>query len=242
MHISNEQLETYRRQGFLIVENFLQAEEREAALDGFFTLFSPAYDEYVAANRKNETPHQFLFPWDHSGLNHVTTHPDLNYADDFMNLACFYCFDDVATESAPNTVIDRSWVGFTRHYRPWDGGRTFTYKSGASTAAMTRFLVEASPRQRELLGFRHRVIRCGPPLLSRAWRNGTPVLIPNPTTLQEVTHESSEKNSRHRVGSSACGTLPVLGPGRPPGRRRRRRSKRRATARIHGAESGRPAD
>ncbi|HCL27336.1 MAG TPA: hypothetical protein DIC52_02735 [Candidatus Latescibacteria bacterium] len=75
MHISNEQLETYRRQGFLIVENFLQAEEREAALDGFFTLFSPAYDEYVAANRKNETPHQFLFPWDHSGLNHVTTHP-----------------------------------------------------------------------------------------------------------------------------------------------------------------------
>ncbi len=126
MHISNEQLETYRRQGFLIVENFLQAEEREAA--------------------------------------------------------------------------------------------------------MTRFLVEASPRQRKLLGF--------PPPGDPLW---TPGFDPNPTTLQEVTHESSEKNSRHRVGSSACGTLPVLGPGRPPGRRRRR-SKRRATARIHGAESGRPAD
>ncbi len=45
------------------------------------------------------------------------------------------------------------WVGFTRKDRPWDGGRTFTYKSGAQDAAMNRFMAEATPRQRELLGF-----------------------------------------------------------------------------------------
>ena len=41
MHISDEQLDTYRRQGFLIVENFLTEEERRAALDGFYSLFAP---------------------------------------------------------------------------------------------------------------------------------------------------------------------------------------------------------
>ena len=45
------------------------------------------------------------------------------------------------------------WVGFTRKDRPWDGARTFTYKSGASPEAMRRFIAEATPRQRELLGF-----------------------------------------------------------------------------------------
>ena len=41
----------------------------------------------------------------------------------------------------------------TRKDRPWDGARTSTYKSGAGSEAMRRFLVEATPRQRELLGF-----------------------------------------------------------------------------------------
>ena len=238
MHITDEQLETYRRQGYLIIENFLSPAERDAALDGFFTHFSPPYDEYVAAGRQNNTPKQFLFPWDHSGLNHVTTHPDLidaaerlldtreirlceghlgmKYAgdehwvdfhidygnntlgplmapDDFMNLACFYCFDEVTADLAPIRMVPNGrpdeeavpmvvpggsvclysvftrhaashftgarghrpamWVGFTRKDRPWDGGRTFTYKSGASGEAMKRFMAEASPRQRELLGF-----------------------------------------------------------------------------------------
>ena len=44
------------------------------------------------------------------------------------------------------------WVGFTRKDRPWDGGRTFTYKSGAQGAAMNRFMAEATPRQRETAG------------------------------------------------------------------------------------------
>jgi hypothetical protein len=45
------------------------------------------------------------------------------------------------------------WVGFNRKDRPWDGARTFTYKSAAIGKAMNRFMAEASPRQRELLGF-----------------------------------------------------------------------------------------
>ena len=238
MHITDDQLTTYRKQGFLIVENFLTDEERAAALDGFFTLFAPRFEDFVAAGRQNHTPRQGLFPWDHSGLNHVAVHPDLvsaaervlgtreirldeghlgmKYAgeehwtafhidygnntlgpiiepDDFMHLACFYCFDDVDATTAPIRMVPNGrpdeesvpmivpggsvclysiytrhtasdftgtsghrpvmWVGFTRKDRPWDGARTFTYKSGASTAAMSRFMAEATPRQRELLGF-----------------------------------------------------------------------------------------
>ena len=151
MFVTDDQLAIYRRQGFLIVENFLTKEEQQAALDGFFTFFAPPYDAYVEAGRKNETPGQVLFPWDHSGLNHVTVHPDLisaaervlatreislceghlgmkyageeskewfhiDYgnntlgplleADDFMNLVCFYCFDDVEEGMAPIRMVD----------------------------------------------------------------------------------------------------------------------------------------
>ena len=206
--------------------------------DGFFSLFAPPYQEYLAAGRQNLTPRQALFPWDHSGLNHVTVHPDLvsaaervlgtreirldeghlgmKYAgeqhwtdfhidygnntlgpviepDDFMHLACFYCFEDVDAGSAPIRMVPNGrpdheavpmivpggsvclysiytrhaasdftgatghrpvmWVGFTRKDRPWDGARTFTYKSGASDEAMRRFMAEATPRDAGLLGF-----------------------------------------------------------------------------------------
>ena len=77
MFITDEQLAIYRRQGFLIIENFLTKDEQQAALDGFFTFFAPPYGAYVAAGRENKTQGQRLFPWDHSGLNHVTVHPDL---------------------------------------------------------------------------------------------------------------------------------------------------------------------
>jgi len=222
----------------VIIENFLTSQERQAALEGFYTFFAPPYDEYVAAGRKNNTPKQFLFPWDHSGLNHVSVHPELvdaaerilwtreirlceahlgmKYAgeehgmsfhidygnntlgplmepDDFMNLVIFYCFDDVEADMAPIRMVPNGspeseavpmvvpggsiclysvftrhsaspflkieghrpvmWVGFTRKDRPWDGARSFTYKSGANGAAMQRFMAEATPRQRELLGF-----------------------------------------------------------------------------------------
>ena len=113
--------------------------------------------------------------------------------DDFMNLSCFYCFDDVEEDMAPIRMVPNGrpdqeaipmvvpagsvclysvftrhaasdfvaarghrpvmWVGFTRKDRPWDGGRSFTYKSGASGEAMGRLMAESTPRQRELLGF-----------------------------------------------------------------------------------------
>ncbi|NKB68155.1 MAG: hypothetical protein GKR89_13920 [Candidatus Latescibacteria bacterium] len=238
MHITDEQIATYRQQGFVIIENFLTADEAEAARHGFFSLFAPPYDQYIAEGRQNNTPRQGLFPWDHTGLNHVTTHPDLidaaervlqtreirlceghlgmKYAgqehwhnfhidygnntlgplmepDDFMNLACFYCFDDVDAGLAPIRMVPNGrpdeeavpmivpggsvclysvftrhaaspftstkghrpamWVGFTRKDRLWDGGRSFSYKSGASYPGMARFIREASTRQLELLGF-----------------------------------------------------------------------------------------
>ena len=56
MHITDDQLDRYRRQGFLIIENFLTEQERSAALDGFFSRFAPPYQEYVAAGRNNLTP------------------------------------------------------------------------------------------------------------------------------------------------------------------------------------------
>lgn len=46
-----------------------------------------------------------------------------------------------------------AWIGFTRLDRPWDAARTFTYKSGASVTAMKKFIEEATPRQREIIGF-----------------------------------------------------------------------------------------
>ena len=42
VRLTDKQIETYREQGFLIVENFLTPEEREAALEGFFHFFSPS--------------------------------------------------------------------------------------------------------------------------------------------------------------------------------------------------------
>ncbi len=38
MHITDEQIATFKEQGFLIIENFLTREEKEAVLHGFFTL------------------------------------------------------------------------------------------------------------------------------------------------------------------------------------------------------------
>ena len=52
MHITDAQLATYKEQGFLIIKNFLSDDEREAALDGFFTLFAPPYDQYIAQGKK----------------------------------------------------------------------------------------------------------------------------------------------------------------------------------------------
>jgi hypothetical protein len=276
MRLTDEQIAQFKRDGFLLIENFLTEEERLTALDGFYKLYAPPYDEYVASGGKNETPQQMVFPWDHTGLNHVSTHPDIIDAaeriigtrgirlceshlgmkyyegkadqpapdsvkfikNDSTNgselykdikklastppglfhvdwdgnslgpfnyevnshLTFFYYFDDVKPGMAPiymtpygrpdseaipmvapgGSLVIYSmftshaasdfvvpghrpveWVAFSRNDRLWDGGRYFTYKNGVKFDGMKRFIVEASPRQLELIGF--------PPLGDPAW-------------------------------------------------------------------------
>ena len=55
--------------------------------------------------------------------------------------------------TAPTGYRANMWAIFSRKDRLWDGGRWFTYKGGVPYPQMTRFIVEASPRQLELLGF-----------------------------------------------------------------------------------------
>jgi hypothetical protein len=236
MRVSDEQIRTYRNQGFLIIPGFLTQAETDAALAGFHRLYAPSYDEWIASRKSNETPRQGLFPWDDSGLNHAATHPDIidaaeriigtreirlceahlgvKYAgdkdgfgyhidygnntlgpelekDDFCHPLFFYSFDEVTKGLAPIMMVPNGggapvpmicprgslciysiytshsaspftaargqrcvmWVGMSRRDRPWDGARTFTYKTGATEPAMSRFIREANPRQLELLGF-----------------------------------------------------------------------------------------
>jgi|HigsolmetaAR203D_1030402.scaffolds.fasta_scaffold09239_2 hypothetical protein len=77
MRITDEHLARFRRDGFVLVENFLTEEERKAALNGFHRWFAPSYEEWLAAGKRNTRPQQKVFPWDDSGLNHAMTHPDL---------------------------------------------------------------------------------------------------------------------------------------------------------------------
>jgi len=58
-------------------ENFLNKEERKAAAEGIYQWYAPTYKEWLAAGKQNNTQKQMVFPWDHSGLNHVMAHPDL---------------------------------------------------------------------------------------------------------------------------------------------------------------------
>lgn len=241
MRISDQAIETFKKQGYVVIENFLTKEEKTSALEGFYQYFAPPYETFIKNGNKNDTIQQSLFPWDHSGLNHAITHPDLidaaerimgtreirlseahlgmkyyqaktptstpgefhedywnntlgprQYPDDFQHIYFFYCFDDVKPGMAPILIVPNgksdggaeeiivpggsvaiysiftrhaaseftkpghrpaSWVGFSRKDRPWDGGRSFTYKGGATVKGMARFIVEASPRDLELIGF-----------------------------------------------------------------------------------------
>lgn len=77
MRITDEQIQFFKKNGFLIVENFLSEEERKQAAEGFYDWYAPPYEQWLAAGKQNNRPKQMVFPWDHSGLNHVMAHPDL---------------------------------------------------------------------------------------------------------------------------------------------------------------------
>jgi hypothetical protein len=239
MRLTDRDVQTFHEQGFVIIERFLSQAECDAALEGFHRLYAPPYEKWITNGRKNDTPGQSLFPFDHSGLNHIAAHPDMiaaserlmetreirladaqihiRYASDEKygcdyhvdygnnglgpererdntNLTFVFTFSDIKEGMAPTMMVPfgrpdseavpmiapagsvciysclatrhaaspftapeghrtNMWVCVSRKDRPWDGGRTFTYKGGADWKGMARFLAEAPPRQRELLGF-----------------------------------------------------------------------------------------
>jgi hypothetical protein len=74
--ITDADIATFRRRGFALVERVFTDDEVTAALEGVATIW-PTYDEFVAAGRVQPEKPQHLFPWDHSGLNAIVTHPEL---------------------------------------------------------------------------------------------------------------------------------------------------------------------
>lgn len=77
MRITDEQIKTLRKQGFVFVENFLSEEEQSAALEDFFNLYAPSYEDYIASGRDRSLIKNGNFPFDGSGLNYVASHPDI---------------------------------------------------------------------------------------------------------------------------------------------------------------------
>ncbi|KAI8579546.1 hypothetical protein K450DRAFT_280716 [Umbelopsis ramanniana AG] len=75
--ITDQQIEQWRRDGYVLIPNFLSKEEVEAARQGVFEWFSPSWDEYVAAGRKVNCPEIRTFPWNNSGLNQIVLNDDL---------------------------------------------------------------------------------------------------------------------------------------------------------------------
>ena len=75
MFIDEHHISEYCRQGYTIVPAFLSRDEVGAALAGFHHLFAPDDRGFRAGQQINTD--QARFPWDHSGLNHCATHPDI---------------------------------------------------------------------------------------------------------------------------------------------------------------------
>ncbi len=243
MRISDRDLESCRRQGFVIIPNFLAEPERRAALEGFYRWFAPPHERWLELGKTNDTPKVGQFPWDDRGLNYVATHPDLIDAAErltgtrevWLSYSCvsmrypgvpapegfhidqdnntvspllperawehpifFICLEDVREGMAPIRMVPHGRADtdavpmivpagslciyslYTRHsasqftaasgHRPaifitmtrkdqlWDGSRQ---PPNPSSDAMNRFIVEATPRQREMIGF--------PPPGDRLW-------------------------------------------------------------------------
>ena len=93
VHVTDAEVATYKRDGFLIVDNFLSRAESAEALEGFFDNFAAPYDEWVASGANDSggqrthggtkaKPRKLensvtVFPWASSGLNLCAVHPNL---------------------------------------------------------------------------------------------------------------------------------------------------------------------
>lgn len=76
VRITDEQIATYKAQGFVLLESFFHPEEARAALQGVWRYADP-YPTWVANGRRSDKELQHLFPWDDDGLNAMVTHPAL---------------------------------------------------------------------------------------------------------------------------------------------------------------------
>jgi hypothetical protein len=74
MRITDGHIADYKRRGYAVVENFLTREELAGALAGFHQV-CPTWEEFQAGRRIED--HRRVFPWCHTGLNFVTTHPEI---------------------------------------------------------------------------------------------------------------------------------------------------------------------
>ena len=78
MKIHQEHIDTLKRDGFVVIPNFLSNEEVIAAREGIHSCVAPDYQGYVAAGRKNTlSGTRDMFPWNHSGLLQAIAHPNL---------------------------------------------------------------------------------------------------------------------------------------------------------------------
>jgi hypothetical protein len=241
MRISQQHIDTFMQQGFVIIEKFISEAERQAALAGFHRVY-PSYDTWIAKGKPKTVYNQKsggnLFPWSDRGLNYAVTHPDIidaaeriigtreirlcdgdisvRYAGDesvtgfhidygnntlgpymprdHSNISFILNLEEIKPGMAPTLIVPdgksdsegvemivpagsvciyssistrhtstpftaptgyraNMWAIYSRKDRPWDGGRTFTYKGGAMYEGMSRFIADATPRQLEMIGF-----------------------------------------------------------------------------------------
>mmetsp|Transcript_60154 Transcript_60154/g.105361 ORF Transcript_60154/g.105361 Transcript_60154/m.105361 type:complete len:446 (+) Transcript_60154:87-1424(+) len=75
VRITDEQIEQYKKHGYLIVPNFLTPEETEAAQNGFFSCYADRWEE--RGKTPSQPKGQMMFPWTDPALNQICTHPDL---------------------------------------------------------------------------------------------------------------------------------------------------------------------
>ena len=74
MRITDEHISQYKRRGFAVVEDFLTRAEIREALEGFHQV-CPTFEQFRAGARPDEA--RRIFPSEHTGLNRITTHPEL---------------------------------------------------------------------------------------------------------------------------------------------------------------------
>lgn len=75
MRLSDEHLRRFDRDGFVLIEGFLEPAECAAARAAFFACCAPPYDAWVASGRKEAPFVCRQFPWNDATLDGIAVHP-----------------------------------------------------------------------------------------------------------------------------------------------------------------------